>query len=119
MSIPASPLKVNHSLRIISASFGATGERIRVRCISEKKPRTGAKSVKPTLEDAYLWLLKENNSDDKGKVKIEDDGGKIREKGKRIKEKGKRKTKKEERKKRKEERRRMKDKKRKPASSIQ
>jgi len=36
------------------------GEQIRVRCISENKPRAGAKSVKPTLEDAYLWLLKEN-----------------------------------------------------------
>ncbi len=38
------------------------GKKIRVRCISEKKPYKNAKSVLPTLEDAYLWLLKEKSS---------------------------------------------------------
>jgi len=33
------------------------GEKIRMRCISETRPLKGAKSVEPTLEDAYLWLL--------------------------------------------------------------
>ncbi len=32
-------------------------DRIRVRCLAEKKPHPLAKSVDPTLEDAYLWLL--------------------------------------------------------------
>ena len=34
------------------------GDRIRVRCISEKRPERGAKSVRPSLEDAYLWMLR-------------------------------------------------------------
>ena len=49
-------------------------DRIRVRCMAEKKPHPGAEQVQPTLEDAYLWLLgkraavqppepAENNSD--------------------------------------------------------
>jgi len=33
------------------------GEQIRVRCISKEKPHPEAQLVKPTLEDAYLWLL--------------------------------------------------------------
>jgi hypothetical protein len=35
------------------------GERIRVRCISEMKPHADAQSVRPSLEDAYLCLLRE------------------------------------------------------------
>jgi ABC-type multidrug transport system ATPase subunit len=34
------------------------GDRIRVRSLSEHKPCEEAVPVKPTLEDAYLWLLK-------------------------------------------------------------
>ena len=34
------------------------GERIRVRCLSDKQPHENAQSVRPTLEDAYLWLLR-------------------------------------------------------------
>jgi len=34
------------------------GDQIRVRCISEKKPSDDAIKVNPTLEDAYLWLLR-------------------------------------------------------------
>lgn len=34
------------------------GENIRVRCISGEKPYSSATSVRPNLEDAYLWLIK-------------------------------------------------------------
>ena len=33
------------------------GEKIRVRCIAGSEPYPGAEHVKPTLEDAYLWLV--------------------------------------------------------------
>ncbi|NJO69588.1 MAG: hypothetical protein HC830_10170 [Bacteroidetes bacterium] len=33
------------------------GDNIRVRCLSERQPADGARSVKANLEDAYLWLL--------------------------------------------------------------
>ena len=32
------------------------GDRIRIRCLSSKKPDEEAESVQPTLEDAYLWI---------------------------------------------------------------
>jgi ABC-type multidrug transport system ATPase subunit len=35
------------------------GERIRIRCLSKKQPAANAQTVSPTLEDAYLWLLRE------------------------------------------------------------
>jgi len=35
------------------------GEKIRVRCLSQEKPTLDAQLVRPTLEDAYLWLLRE------------------------------------------------------------
>lgn len=34
------------------------GERIKARCLSERPPVDGASTVRPTLEDAYLWLLR-------------------------------------------------------------
>ncbi|NOZ60372.1 MAG: ATP-binding cassette domain-containing protein [Calditrichaeota bacterium] len=34
------------------------GEQIRARCLSAEKPVSNAKVVLPTLEDAYLWLLR-------------------------------------------------------------
>ena len=34
------------------------GDKIRVRCLAASQPTAEAKSVSPTLEDAYLWLLK-------------------------------------------------------------
>ena len=37
------------------------GENIRVRCISADKPHEEAYNVRPTLEDAYLWLMKKKN----------------------------------------------------------
>jgi len=36
------------------------GDQIRVRCLSEEKPTLDAVQVRPTLEDAYLWLLRKN-----------------------------------------------------------
>ncbi|HSG27900.1 MAG TPA: efflux RND transporter permease subunit, partial [Candidatus Krumholzibacterium sp.] len=38
------------------------GEKIRVRVIARDCPAPDAKEVTPTLEDAYLWLLKEKDS---------------------------------------------------------
>ena len=34
------------------------GNRIRVRCLANIKPNPEAQEVRPTLEDAYLWLLR-------------------------------------------------------------
>jgi hypothetical protein len=34
------------------------GEQIRFRCISAAKPFPGAVEESPLLEDAYLWLLR-------------------------------------------------------------
>jgi len=48
-------LRVVHHIR--------DGEQVRVRCLAEAKPHPDAKLVKPTLEDAYLWLLGSNNPD--------------------------------------------------------
>jgi len=36
------------------------GERIRVRCLSEQQPVEGAIKVSAVLEDAYIWLLRNN-----------------------------------------------------------
>jgi len=36
------------------------GEQIRVRCMAKEKPTLDAKVVRPTLEDAYLWLLRQS-----------------------------------------------------------
>jgi len=38
-------------------------DRIRIRCLSGSKPRADAVSVKPSLEDAYLWLLRDKNAE--------------------------------------------------------
>ena len=38
------------------------GEKIRVRCLSQEKPTLDAKPVRPTLEDAYLWLLRKTET---------------------------------------------------------
>jgi len=37
------------------------GEKIRVRLLAKLKPMDGAITVKPTLEDSYLWLLTKQN----------------------------------------------------------
>lgn len=37
------------------------GEKIRVKCLSEFKPREDAVPVRANLEDAYLWLMKSQN----------------------------------------------------------
>ena len=36
------------------------GDAIRVRCLAAAAPVAGAAAVRPTLEDAYLWLLRES-----------------------------------------------------------
>ncbi len=36
------------------------GDRIRVRCLAEYRPVAYAQPIDPTLEDAYLWLLRED-----------------------------------------------------------
>jgi len=46
-------IKVVHHLRV--------GEKIRARCLTKDKPMDEAIQVKPSLEDAYLWLLEGNN----------------------------------------------------------
>jgi multidrug efflux pump subunit AcrB/ABC-type multidrug transport system ATPase subunit len=49
------------------------GENVRIRAISETKPWENAVSVMPTLEDAYLWLLRrkeENNEVIKSEKRI-------------------------------------------------
>jgi len=38
------------------------GDRIRIRCLSETKPVDEAQQIKPSLEDAYLWLLSQNGN---------------------------------------------------------
>jgi ABC-type multidrug transport system ATPase subunit len=38
------------------------GNKIRVRCIADKKPSLDAIEVRPTLEDAYLYLQKQHKS---------------------------------------------------------
>lgn len=40
------------------------GDNIRLRCLADKKPYPDAKVVKPTLEDAYLWLLSQSDISD-------------------------------------------------------
>jgi ABC-type multidrug transport system ATPase subunit len=36
------------------------GDQIRVRCLSQQQPHPDAQHVRPTLEDAYLWLLRKS-----------------------------------------------------------
>ncbi len=38
------------------------GDKIRIRCISDAKPGEDAVNVKPTLEDAYLYIQKQNDT---------------------------------------------------------
>jgi len=38
------------------------GAKIRIRCLSEIKPANDAQQIKPSLEDAYLWLLSQNGN---------------------------------------------------------
>jgi len=46
---------IRHKLRIVH-HMNIDGN-IRVRCLSATTPREGAETVRPTLEDSYLWLL--------------------------------------------------------------
>ena len=39
------------------------GEMIKVRCLADARPVPGAHEARPTLEDAYLWLLRSSGSD--------------------------------------------------------
>ncbi len=39
------------------------GEMIKVRCLAERRPVPDAHETRPTLEDAYLWLLRSSGSD--------------------------------------------------------
>ncbi len=47
------------------------GDRTRVRCLSREKPGDDAEGVTPTLEDAYLWMLKRTE----GMAKEDNAGG--------------------------------------------
>ena len=38
------------------------GDRVRVRCLAEARPAEDAIDVNPTLEDAYLWLLRRGST---------------------------------------------------------
>ncbi len=38
------------------------GDRVRVRCLAEGRPEADALDVNPTLEDAYLWLLRSGST---------------------------------------------------------
>ena len=49
--------KYNKELSIVH-HMRTTDNRIRLRCLSEKKPHKDAVKVKPALEDAYIWLLR-------------------------------------------------------------
>ncbi len=37
------------------------GEKIRVRCLSRERPAADAAEINPTLEDAYLWMLRKKD----------------------------------------------------------
>ena len=50
--------KINKDLWIVHHM--RDGEKIRVRCLSDVQPYPDAKDVRPTLEDAYLWLLRKS-----------------------------------------------------------
>jgi multidrug efflux pump subunit AcrB/ABC-type multidrug transport system ATPase subunit len=39
------------------------GTKIRIRCLSEVKPAEDAQQIKPSLEDAYLWLLSQDGNE--------------------------------------------------------
>ncbi|MCD6307677.1 MAG: ATP-binding cassette domain-containing protein, partial [Candidatus Latescibacteria bacterium] len=52
---PADFERLRRDLRIVHHMRVDGG--IRVRCLSETEPRPGAEQVRPTLEDAYLWLI--------------------------------------------------------------
>lgn len=57
--------------RLLVVHHMRDGEAIRVRCLSERQPAGDARSVSPTLEDAYLWLLRRAPADACG----DDQGG--------------------------------------------
>ena len=38
------------------------GDMVRVRCLAESRPASDAIDVNPTLEDAYLWMLRSGAS---------------------------------------------------------
>lgn len=44
------------------------GDKIRVKCLSEKQPRTDAIQVRANLEDAYLWLMRSKNNNNNGEL---------------------------------------------------
>jgi len=50
---------IRHTLRIVHHM--RVDDRIRVRCLSETEPYPGAEHVRPTLEDAYLWLVRKES----------------------------------------------------------
>lgn len=44
-------IRIVHHIRV--------GEKIRVRCLSKTKPHPEAKNIRSSLEDAYLWLIRQ------------------------------------------------------------
>ncbi len=50
--------KYNRELSIVHHM--RSGDKIKLRCLSEEKPHDEAVIAKPLLEDAYIWLLRSN-----------------------------------------------------------
>jgi len=48
--------KIRQDLQIVHHS--RKGEMVRARCLSDIQPHSAAIQVEPTLEDAYIWLLR-------------------------------------------------------------
>ena len=45
--------------RVLVVHHMRVGEQIRVRCLAAGRPRDDAKQVKPMLEDAYIWVMRQ------------------------------------------------------------
>lgn len=45
--------------RVLVVHHMRVGEQIRVRCLSAEQPREDAQQVRPMLEDAYIWVMRQ------------------------------------------------------------
>jgi len=61
-NIPAGEFRKFASENLVVHHMSEKGS-IRVRCIAAEKPHPGALSVKPNLEDSYLWLLRKSKNE--------------------------------------------------------
>ncbi len=46
------------------------GDLIRVKCLSDERPRVDAVQVRANLEDAYLWLMKSKSKKKNEKLPV-------------------------------------------------